>query len=138
MTTALMVFIDTCHMCGGSSGTASSCVGFWECYHVFATDGDTGSASGVRVFTLFVATLQHLVTSRPSLLDVSAQIQGAAMPTSMHSHSLDGVAETVATAASMSVPNVVGTIAEPGLSVQVTAMKVQWYVLLSSPRQSPH
>jgi hypothetical protein len=76
----------------------------------------------VRIFTLFVATLQHLVTSRPPLLGVSAQIQGAS--TSTHSHSLGGVAETVATAGA-TVSNVVGTIAEPGLSVQVTAMKVQ-------------
>ena len=137
MTTALMALIDTCYMCRGSSETASSCVAFWQCYHVLATDSDTGSASGVRVFKLFVTTLQHLVTSRPSLLDVSAQIQGASMPTSTHSPSLDGIAETVATAASATVSNVIGTIAEPGLSVQVTAMKVQWYVPLSSPRQSP-
>ena len=136
MTTVFMVLVETCRMYGGSVGTANSCVAFWQCYHVLATDGDTGSASGVRVFTLCVATLQHLVTSRPSLLDVSAQIQGASMPTSPHSHGLDGVAETVATAASATVSNVVGTIAEPGL--QVTAMKVQWYVLLSTPRQSPH
>ena len=80
---------------GRLCGTANSCVAFWQCHHVLATDGDNGSISGVRVFTLCVATLQHLVTSRPSLLDVSAQIQGASMPTSTHSHSLDGVAETV-------------------------------------------
>ena len=43
-TTALMALIDTCHMCGGSAGTASPCVAFWQCYHVLATDGDTGSA----------------------------------------------------------------------------------------------
>ena len=141
MTTALMALIDTRHMCGGSAETANSCVAFWQCYHVLATDGVTGSASGVRVFTLFVATLQHLVTSRPSLPDVSAQIQGASMPTSTHSHSLDGVAETVATVASATVSNVVGleAIAEPYLSVQVTAMKSQWYVLLflSSSGPSP-
>ena len=94
MTTALMALIDTCHMCGGFVGTANSCVAFWQCYHILATDGVTGSASGVRVFKLFVATLQHLVTSRPSLLGVSAQIQGASMPTSTHNHSLDVVAET--------------------------------------------
>ncbi len=106
----------------------------WQCYHVLATDGDTGSASGARVFTLCVATLQRLVTSRPSLLGVSAQMQGGSMPTSTYSHSLDGVAETVASA---TVSNVVGTIAEPGLGVQVTVMKVQWYVVLPSPHLSP-
>ena len=101
----------------------------WQCYHVLATDGDTGSASGARVFTLFVATLQRLVTSRPSSLGVSAQMQGVTMPTSTHSHSLYGVAETVATAASATV--------SLSLSMHVIAMKVQWYVLLPSPHLSP-
>ena len=54
----------------------------WQRYDALATDGDNGSASGARVFTLFVATLHRLVTSRPSLLGVSAQMQGVGVPAS--------------------------------------------------------
>jgi hypothetical protein len=108
--------------------------GIWQRYDALISEGDTGSASGARVFTLFVSTLQRLVTSRPSLLGVSAQMQGVGVPTSdslsySHSHSLDSVAEMVATAASATVSNVVGMIGtEAGLSVQSAAMKVQWCV----------
>jgi len=45
-------------------------------YDALATDSDTRSGSGAHVFTLFVATLQRHVTSRPTLLGVSAQMQG--------------------------------------------------------------
>jgi hypothetical protein len=108
----------------------------WQRYDALTTDGDTSSASSARVFTLFVATLQRLVTSRPSLLGISSQMQGVGVPASdsipyPHSHSLDSVAEMVATAASATVSNVVGMIGtEAGLSVQNAAMKVQWYALL--------
>ena len=50
----------------------ATCMQALQRYDALATDGDTGSASGTRVSTLFVATLQRLVTSRPSLLGVSA------------------------------------------------------------------
>jgi len=86
----------------------------WQCYGAFelATDGDTDIASGACVFTLFVAILHRLDTSRPSLLDVSAQMQGVGLPMSgsmlcSHSHSFDSVAEMVATAVSAIVSNVV-------------------------------
>jgi hypothetical protein len=48
----------------------------------------------------------------------------------LHSHhSLDSAAEMVATAASVTVSNLVGMVGtEAGLSVQTAAMKVQWYV----------
>ena len=65
-------------------------------------------------------------------------MQGVGVPASdsmpyPHSHSLDSVAEMV------TVSNVVGMIGtEAGLSVQVAAMKVQWYGLLPSPRLSLH
>ena len=76
------------------------------------TDGDASSASGARVFTIFVATLQRLVTSRPSLHGVSAQMQGVGVPASdsmpySHGHSLDDIAEMVASAASVTVSDVV-------------------------------
>jgi len=120
-------------MCGGSAGTASSCIASGNA----TAPTVTPAVPLARVFRIFVATTQRLVTSHPSLLGVSAQIQGVSMPTRTHSHSLDGIAEMVATAASATVSNVVGTIAEPGLSVQVTAMKVQWCVLILSPHLSP-
>ena len=137
MTTALIALIDTCHTCGGSAGTAGSCVSSGNATVSWPPTVTPASTSGVRGFTLFVATLQHFVTSRPSLLGVSAQIQGVSVPTSTHSHSLDGLAEMSATAASAAVSNVVGTISEPNLSVHVTAMKVQWHVLLPSPHLNP-
>jgi len=71
-----------------------------------------------RVVTFFVATSQRLITSRTSLLGVSAQMQGVGVPASdsmpySHSHTLDSIAEMVATAASTSVSNVVGMIDRP-------------------------
>ena len=89
--------------------------------------------SGARVFPLFVATLQRLITSRPLLPGVSTQVEGVGVPASdsmpySHSHSLGSVAELVATAACAAVSNVVGIIVietEAGLSVKNAAMKVQ-------------
>ena len=54
----------------------------WQRYDALDTDDDTSCAPGARVFTLFVATLERLVTSRSSLLGVSAQIQVVGVPTS--------------------------------------------------------
>src|SRR6266581_3219867 len=54
----------TCRLCGDAEFMRS----IWQRYDALATDGDTGSASGARVFTHFVATLQRLVTSRPSVV----------------------------------------------------------------------
>jgi hypothetical protein len=107
----------------------------WQRYDALATDGDASSGSCPRVFTLLISALKRLVTSRPSLLGISAQMHGVGVPASdsqahLHSHhSLDTVAEMVATAASATVSNVVGMIGtEAGLSVQTAAMKVQWCV----------
>jgi hypothetical protein len=107
----------------------------WQRYDALATDGDTSSASSARVFTLLISALKRLVTSRPILLGVSAQMHGVGVPAGdsqshLHSHhSLDSVAEMVATAASATMSNVVGMIGtEAGLSVQTATMKVQWYV----------
>src|SRR6266576_405571 len=76
-----------------------------------------------------------LVISRPTLLGVFAQMRGVGIPASysqshLHSHhSLDSVTEMVATDASATVSNVVGMIGtEAGLSVQISARKVQWCV----------
>jgi hypothetical protein len=107
----------------------------WQRYDALATDGDTGGASCPRIFTLLISALKRLVTSRPSLLGISAQMHGVGVPASdsqphLHGHhSLDSVAEMVATAASATVSNVVGMMGtEAGLSVQTAAMKVQWCV----------
>ena len=119
-----------CRLCGDAEYLRS----LWQRYDAVVTDSDTGAASGARVFTLFISTLQRLVTSRPSLLGVSVQMQGVGVPPSdslsySHSHSLDSVAEMVATAASATVSNVVGMIGtEAGLSLQSATMKVQWCV----------
>ena len=106
----------------------------WQRYDALAIDGDGSSCP--RVFTLLISALKRLVTSRPSLLGISAQMHGVGVPVSdsqphLHSHhSLDSVAEMVATAASATVSNVVGMMgSEAGLSVQTAAMKVQWCVV---------
>jgi hypothetical protein len=103
----------------------------WQRYDALDADGDTGSAGSARVFTHLISALQRLVTSRPSLLGVSTQMQGVGIPSSdtLPHHSLDSVAGMVATAASATMSNVVGMMgAEAGLSVQTAAMKVQWCV----------
>ena len=101
------------------------------------------------------AVPQARASSRPLSLPTSAsshharhysashrKLQAVGVPTSdsipySHSHSLDSVAEMVATAASATVSNVVGmTGTEAGLSVQNAGMEVQWYALLSSPNLS--
>ncbi len=131
MITRPSICIYTCRLCSD----AEFMRGVWQRYDALATDGDTVSTSGARVFTLLISALKRLVTSRPALLGVSAQMHGVGVPASdlqphLHSHhSLDTVAEMVATAASATVSNVVGMIGtEAGLSVQTATMKVQWCV----------
>lgn len=95
-----------------------------------ATDSDTSSASSVRVFTLLISALKCLVTSRPILLGVSAQMYSVGVPASdsqshLHSHhSLDSVAEMVATAASATVSNV------EVIDVYRGGILADWYVPL--------
>ncbi|KAI0263538.1 hypothetical protein BC834DRAFT_827343 [Gloeopeniophorella convolvens] len=107
----------------GLCGDAEFMRGVWTRYDA-AADMGVGAA---RVFTPLVAALQRLISSRPALLGVSAEMLGAA---DGHMHALplprDGVAGLVATAASATVSNVVGMIGtDAGLSVQAAAMKVQ-------------
>jgi hypothetical protein len=77
----------------------------WQHYDALAIDGDTGNASNACIFTLF----KRMVTSRPTLLGVSAQMHGVGIPVGnsqsrLHSHhSWDSVAEMVAVAASATV-----------------------------------
>ncbi|KAF8495992.1 hypothetical protein F5888DRAFT_1907591 [Russula emetica] len=121
----------------------------WQRCDALVTDGDTGSASSARLFTFLISALKFLVTSHPALLGVSAQMHGVGVPASDSQshldshHSLDSVAEMVATAASATVSNVVGMIGtEAGLSVQTAAMKVQWCVstiiILPTHRSARH
>ena len=131
VTTRSSVRTYTCRLCSD----AEFIRGVWQRYDALATDGDTGNSSRARVFTLLISALKRLVTSRPAMLGVSAQMHGVGVPASdsqshLHSpHSLDSVAEMVATAASATVSNVVGMIGtEAGLSVQTAAMKVQWCI----------
>jgi len=84
-------------------------------------DGDTCTASGACLVTLFVVILHRHVTSRPSSLDVSPQMQGVGLPTSdsmpyLQSCDLDSITEILATVVSAIVSNVVGMIgSEAGL-----------------------
>lgn len=92
--------------------------------------------SGSKVFISLVTALKRLVTEKPTLLGVSTQMMGVGI----HSHSLGespsgygfdvgGVAGMVANAANATVSSVAGMIAsEAGLSVQNSAMKLQWCV----------
>ena len=89
----------------GFVAVPSSCAMSGSVTMLWATDGDTGSASSARVFILLISALKRLVTSCPTLLGVSAQMDGVSIPvgdTQSHHghHSLDSVAEMVVTAAS--------------------------------------
>ncbi|KAI0262659.1 hypothetical protein BGY98DRAFT_1049259, partial [Russula aff. rugulosa BPL654] len=51
----------------------------------------TGSTSSARLFTFLISAFKRLVTSRPTLLDVSVQMHGVGIPASdsqshLHSH----------------------------------------------------
>jgi len=86
-----------------------------------------------------LTTLQPLGTSCPSLLGISAQIQGVRVPASdsmpySHSHSLGSVAEMVATAAGATDSNIVGMIGtKAGLSVKNAAMEATTLQLRDIP-----
>ncbi|KAG1824868.1 uncharacterized protein BJ212DRAFT_1566454 [Suillus subaureus] len=90
---------------------------------------------GSKVFSSLIVALKRLVTEKPALLGVSAQMMGvgishagdSATPSgSNYSLDVGGVAGMVATAASATVSGVVGIIGSGiGLSVQNSAMKLQ-------------
>jgi hypothetical protein len=90
---------------------------------------------GSKVFTSLISALKRLVTEKPSLLGVGSQMFGigvqssyqAETPTSHYGLDVGGVAGMVATAASATVSGVVGMMQnEVGLSLQTSAMKLQW------------
>lgn len=96
--------------------------------------------TGSNVFTSLVASLNRLVTEKPALLGISSQMPGLGVSAqsaeggsgSGSTYGLDvgGMAGMMASAASATVSNVVGMMgSEAGLSVQSSAMKLQWYVL---------
>jgi hypothetical protein len=96
-------------------------------------------ASGSNVFNSLITALKRLVTEKPALLGVSSQIFGVGVSSGPESsptgYGLDvaGVAGMVATAASATMSGMVGMIGpEAGLSVQGSAMKLQWCVEFSS------
>ena len=77
----------------------------WQHYDTLATDGCTSSTSSARVITSLISVFKLLVTSRPTLLRVSAQMHGVGVPASdsqsrLHNHSSDNVVEMLAKAAS--------------------------------------
>ncbi|KAI0268959.1 hypothetical protein BGY98DRAFT_1101368 [Russula aff. rugulosa BPL654] len=110
-----------CGLCSDLCSDAEFMRSVWQRFDALATDSDTRSASSARAVVApspssYPPALKHLVTSRPALFRVSAQIH----------HSSGSVAEMVVTAVSTTVSNVVGMPdTEAGLSVQTAAMKVQ-------------
>ena len=101
----------------------------WQHYGTLATDGCTSSTSSARVFTSLISVFKLLVTSRPTLLRVSAQMHGVGVPASdsqshLHNHSSDNVVEMLAKAASGT-----GMIrTRVGQSVKTAAIQDQWCV----------
>lgn len=90
--------------------------------------------SGSNVFTALITALKRLVTEKPALLGVSAQIFGVGVQpdgTLNSGYGLDvgGMAGMVATAASATVSGVAGVVGmmgtSGGLSLQGSAMKLQ-------------
>jgi hypothetical protein len=88
---------------------------------------------GSSVFTQLVTALKRLVTEKPAILGVSQQMLGIAVPGGTDTSTpASGMAGMVANAASATVTNVVGIISSgPGLSIQNSAVKLQWLRLLS-------
>ena len=89
--------------------------------------------SGSKVFTSLVTALNRLVTEKPHLLGVSAQMTGIGTQSQASEGApasvldVGGVAGIVASAASATMSGVVGMMgSEAGLSVQASAMKLQW------------
>ncbi|KAG1726836.1 hypothetical protein EDB19DRAFT_1897612 [Suillus lakei] len=88
--------------------------------------------TGSKVFSSLIVALKRLVTEKPALLGVSAQMMGVGISHGGDSATPSGsnygldVAGMVATAASATVSGVVGIIGSGiGLSVQNSAMKLQ-------------
>jgi hypothetical protein len=93
--------------------------------------------SGSKVFTSLITALKRLVTEKPALLGVGSQMFGVGVsshpgdsPSSPSSNfDVGAVAGMVATAASATVSGVVGMMGSGGgLSLQGSAMKLQWCV----------
>jgi len=108
-------------------------------YDTLAPDGDTDSASGTRVFTLFVP--RHITSAITRHPCANAGRGGARerLDAVLTTHSLDSIVEMVVTGAGATVSNVVGmTGTKAGLSLQNAAMEVKWCGLLPSLHLSPH
>jgi len=93
--------------------------------------------SGSKVFTSLITALKRLITEKPALLGVGSQMFGVGVsshpgdiPASSSSNfDVGAVAGMVATAASATVSGVVGMMGSGGgLSLQGSAMKLQWCV----------
>jgi len=90
-----------------------------------------GQGSQSDVFGSLITALKRLITEKPTLLGASQYMFGVGVPhDSATSLSLDGVAGRVATVASATVSGVVGMMhSTAGLSIQGSAMKLQWCVV---------
>ena len=95
--------------------------------------------SGLNVFGSLISALKRLVTEKPALLGVGSQMGGVGISSGGIEHptsvlDVGGMAGRVATAASATVSGVVGMMGgSGGLSLQGSAMKLQWCVACSYP-----
>ncbi|KAJ3872331.1 thaumatin family-domain-containing protein [Lentinula edodes] len=97
--------------CNGDNARNSSCSDAELMHNVW--DRYDAQEHGSNALKTLITALKRLVTEKPALLGGSA-------------YSLDGVVGMVATAASATVPNVVGMIgSNAGLSLQGSTMKLQ-------------
>ena len=99
---------------------------------------------GAKLFGSLISVMKRLITEKPALLGVSSQMFGVGVSSHhVESSSTSGsgsygfdvgtVAGLVASAASVTMTNVVGMIGtEHGLDVTNSAMKLQWFDVLSN------
>src|ERR1700722_7665327 len=95
----------------------------WERYDSPALS----SRSGSKIFISLITALKRLLTEKPALLGVEAQMSGVGISSADDVSTAGMVAGMVATAAS----GVVGMMGPgTGLSLQGSAMKLQWCVII--------
>ncbi|TFK71822.1 hypothetical protein BDN72DRAFT_409999 [Pluteus cervinus] len=110
---------------------------FWDRYDA--------QEDGSKVFTSLITALKRLITEKPALLGVCAQMQGVGVQSSFDhgstaGYGLDvgGMAGRVATAASATVSGVVGMMGSSGgLSLQGSSMKLQCIDQLDKAESPP-
>lgn len=102
-------------------------------------DSTESEAGGSKVFTSLVTALKRLITEKPALLGVGQQMFGVGV-TSASGSTVDGTGAGTLVSSTSNVSGVAGMVAASvsgvvgmmgsgaGLSLQGSAMKLQWYV----------